>query len=61
MSSSHLAALLRTSAALRKRERFAAVIALQEQVMVRDQTDTNGTPVAMGAGERLENRSDVPG
>ena len=43
-----------------ERERFAAVVTAQEHVMVRDQTDADGARVAVGAGELLENGSDLP-
>jgi hypothetical protein len=58
-SSRYFAQLPRVPSALRERERFAAVITAQEQVMVRDQTDANGAPVAIGAREPLERGSEV--
>jgi hypothetical protein len=58
-SSRYFAQLPRVPSALRERERFATVITAQEQVMVRDQTDANGAPVAIGAREPLERGSDV--
>jgi hypothetical protein len=58
-SSGYFAQLPRVPSALGERERFAAVITAQEQVMVRDQTEANGAPVAIGAREPLERGSDV--
>ena len=58
-SSRHFAQLPCAPSALGKRERLAAVVTAQEQMMVRDQTDANGAPVAIGARKPFERRSDI--